>query len=105
MKRKILVSNRNSLTNDDYIDFINQCHKSWEVMPVPNVDLIIEYIDDFKLNTLLNTQNEYIWGWLPKKTDDEMKKFAEENLGMHRYIIARIRNNKVEDYQIIRVAH
>lgn len=102
MKRKILVSNCNSLTNDDYIDFINQCYKSWAVTPISNVDLIIEYIDDFELNTLLNTQNEYIWGCLPERNDDEMKKFAEEDLGIHRYIIAHIRDNEVEGYKIVR---
>ena len=103
MKRQILASNSNSLTNDDYISFIKQCHKSWAIFPAPNVDLIIEYTDDFKLNTLLNTQNEYIWGCLPERNDDEMKKFVEEDLGIHRYIIAHIRDNEVEGYKIVRL--
>ena len=108
MKRQIIVSNSDALTNDDYINFIEQCYKSWSVCPTTNLKLIIEYRDNFDLQILWNTQYEYIWGVSSDMSVSDIKKFVTNNLEMQckNYIIATIRNKKVEDYKIIkRVAH
>ena len=108
MIRQIIVSNPDILTNDDYINFIKQCYKSWGVSSVKNVTLIIEYRDNFDLQILWNTQYECIWGVSSDVPISDVKELANDYLKMHcaNYIIATICNEAVIDYKIIkRVAH
>ena len=109
MKRHIEICRIQKLTMNDYKKFIEECYKFWSVLPVSNVDLIIEYIEDFNQSAILNTENEYIISC--PNYDSSLEKicnFAETGIDLHcnQYIIARIRDKKVKEYYLIkRVAH
>ena len=103
MIRNILVQGNNCLSKENYIDFIEQCYQAWQCMPVKNVDLIIEYQTNFEEWTLRNTNKEYIWGMEDDKPSiDETCNFAETQLHVKNYIIARFRDGKLKDFEVIK---
>ena len=103
MKRDILVQGNNCLTRENYIDFIEQCYQAWQCVPVKNVDLIIEYLADYEEWTLRNTNEEYLWGMADNEpTIDETCNFAETQLHIKKYIIARFRDGILKDFGVIK---
>lgn len=103
MRRDITVQGNNCLTRENYIDFIEQCYQAWQWVPVKNVDLIIEYQVNFKDWFLRNTFMEYIWGMHgDEPTIDETRNFAETQLHVEKYIIARFRDGILKDFEVIK---
>lgn len=103
MYRNIIVQGNNCLTKENYIDFINQCYQAWQFVPVKKVDLIIEYQSDFEERTLRNTYEEYIWGMHGDEPSiDETCEFAETQLHVKKYIIARFRDGILKDFEVIK---
>lgn len=103
MKRDILVQGNDCLTRENYIDFIEQCYQAWQCIPVKNVDLIIEYQADFEEWFLRNTDKEYIWGMQDDNPSiDETCNYAETQLHVKNYIIARFRDGILKDFCVIK---
>lgn len=97
IKRNIIVSNVHGLlTYDDYVRFAIECYRHWNCIDVKNVDLIAEYEIGNKKNTLINTNNQWIYGMLEENPGCfEIYSFAEETLKCKNYIVARIRGGKI----------
>ena len=103
MKRNILIYGCEKLTTDDYINFIEQCYKYWQNLPVKDVDLIIEYQDDFEMPTLCNTSDNWIWGMYDiGGSIDDIAHYAETELQCKHYILARIRDSIIRDFGVIK---
>lgn len=103
MRRNIIVQGNNCLTKENYIDFIKQCYQAWQWVLVMDVDLIIEYRADFEKWTLTNTYMEYIWGMRgDEPTIDETCNFAETQLHVEKYIVARFRDGILKDFEVIK---
>lgn len=103
MKRDILVQGNNCLSKENYIDFIEQCYQAWQCVPVKNADLIIEYQADHKECTLRNTNEEYLWGMEDDKPSIyDTCEFAETQLHVKNYIIARFRGGILKDFLVMK---
>jgi len=96
MKRNIIVCGCEQLTTDDYLQFIQKCYKAWEIFPVKDVDLIVEYQSGFKSPMLINTETELLYSMeLCGMGNDYICQFAETQLGCINYIVANIRNGNI----------
>ena len=101
MKRYITVQGNKQFTTENYEDFVYQCYNTWQIFPVSNVDLIIEYkveIQETDRRILINTEDMWIYGVSDLLlTLDEMCDYAIVNLNLNckNYIVAKIRNKKI----------
>ena len=91
------------LTKSDLILFCKRCYKLWNVFPVSDVDLLIQYHID-KSSILYRSCGDILVSDLSNlfKNREVLDKTVQN------YIIAKIRNGNVKEIKInkiIRVAH